>query len=168
MKFRSLWLWLWHVRLPPHGGSGLKSIHSRLAPHLFASPSTRREWIEIPSLLLSSDFIAASPSTRREWIEICTCEWFVRLAASPSTRREWIEISARAISALALRRLPPHGGSGLKSQELVAHKLLRCLPPHGGSGLKCTYAETNPCKQSSPSTRREWIEIFTPARRMER
>ena len=35
----------------------------------FQSPSTRREWIEIRLLRMSSALVV-SPSTRREWIEI--------------------------------------------------------------------------------------------------
>ena len=34
----------------------------------------------------------ASPSTRREWIEIVTVAKIGVITMSPSTRREWIEI----------------------------------------------------------------------------
>ena len=48
MKYREIWHMLCiSGSLPPRGGSGLKfvSIHSN--PQM-KSPSTRREWIEIP------------------------------------------------------------------------------------------------------------------------
>ena len=41
-----------------------------IAVRFAASPSTRREWIEIMATLLIFMGIE-SPSTRREWIEIC-------------------------------------------------------------------------------------------------
>ena len=40
------------------------------APTLYASPSTRRAWIEIDRLDMSKLSRYASPSTRRAWIEI--------------------------------------------------------------------------------------------------
>ena len=58
---------------------------------------------------------------------------------SPSTRREWIEIVHLV-------------------QQLF---WICCLPPHGGSGLKSNYGEEDDeYDEESPSTRREWIEIL--------
>ena len=58
------------TRLPPHGGSGLKFQALRDNATLNPSPSTRREWIEIPGLPTMTRYRHRSPSTRREWIEI--------------------------------------------------------------------------------------------------
>ena len=58
---------------------------------LKASPSTRREWIEIVCLCDLSH-VPWSPSTRREWIEIKIGRFIIALFQSPSTRREWIEM----------------------------------------------------------------------------
>ena len=57
---------------------------------------------------------AQSPSTRREWIEIPPSTLHYTTLESPSTRREWIEIMVCASLVCLLHRLPPHGGSGLK------------------------------------------------------
>ena len=65
-----------------------------------ASPSMRREWIEIESS--SAERVRKlSPSMRREWIEIRLLR-IQRLACgeSPSMRREWIEIGSRLCTAL--------------------------------------------------------------------
>ena len=77
--------------LPPHGGSGLKfSVLDGNWAHQ-SSPSTRREWIEIP-LEQEMQTQKLSPSTRREWIEIVRIVQKQGAELSPSTRREWIEI----------------------------------------------------------------------------
>ena len=70
----------------------MKSYRELMNCLLFASPSTRREWIEIQHSRIS-EHSAWSPSTRREWIEIV--DDIIKLFddyGSPSTRREWIEI----------------------------------------------------------------------------
>ena len=130
--------------LPPHGGSGLKSLRSFWAYITFQSPSTRREWIEISSSAFTSATFG-SPSTRREWIEIGKGQFFTPYSVSPSTRREWIEIRVKKCVSANFTGLPPHGGSGLKSAESMRPKSLR----------------------RSPSTRREWIEIGDPRLQIE-
>ena len=57
------------VSLPPCGGSGLKCSLCTHAAGGFASPSMRREWIEIQRTLYHTATVW-SPSMRREWIEI--------------------------------------------------------------------------------------------------
>ncbi len=79
-------------RLPPLGGSGLKSVNQSENYRLCTSPSTRREWIEI---------------YRKETSSLPAFE-------SPSTRREWIEIGAWSKTESCPLSLPPLGGSGLK------------------------------------------------------
>ena len=83
-----------------------------------------------------------------------------RPTTSPSTRREWIEIAASHLSAMIHHSLPPHGGSGLKSVILACKLRVAGLPPHGGSGLKYVHSLCRSGVVKSPSTRREWIEIF--------
>ena len=85
---------------------------------------------------------------------------FARIMGSPSTRREWIEIIFNLLSCGTLPSLPPHGGSGLKL-DLIEHlEPYVGLPPHGGSGLKYSISEKILFEiETSPSTRREWIEI---------
>ena len=56
------------------------------------SPSTRRAWIEISSILLRNAASLQSPSTRRAWIEIIILRLLLYRKRSPSTRRAWIEI----------------------------------------------------------------------------
>ena len=56
----------------------------------------------------------ASPSTRREWIEILLGAGLGTMIMSPSTRREWIEMGHIYKTIRGTKRLPPHGGSGLK------------------------------------------------------
>ena len=123
------------LRLPPHGGSGLKSHSTLRLVCRQRSPSTRREWIEIGVLAGGARHLL-SPSTRREWIEMSPSSgggWIMGLPPhggsglkcrrrrhcadgilSPSTRREWIEIQYRRTPARSPKSLPPHGGSGLK------------------------------------------------------
>ena len=79
------------VCLPPHGGSGLKSNPRRRCENWAKSPSTRREWIEMENWRLRNS-VCASPSTRREWIEIYHPDGYYTIRGG----------------------LPPHGGSGLK------------------------------------------------------
>ena len=56
---------------------------------------------------------------------------------SPSMRREWIEIPMfDDISDDEHNRLPPCGGSGLKSLRSLEEVQNLGLPPCGGSGLK--------------------------------
>ena len=146
------------VRLPPHGGSGLKCILLQMVEGVEQSPSTRREWIEIggaarhhpggqsPSTRrewIEITFAAQnwrccqkSPSTRREWIEIGNGVLTHLIHPSPSTRREWIEIFYPLPPQMSQQGLPPHGGSGLKFCRLRKRSGGTCLPPHGGSGLK--------------------------------
>ena len=45
----------------------------------------------------------------------------------------------------------------LKSQ--LSSKVIQRLPPHGGSGLKSEIMNEVNKRLGSPSTRREWIEI---------
>ena len=103
--------------LPPCGGSGLKLLAGAIAASLSASPSMRREWIEMQTVQTPQN-PAGSPSMRREWIEICM-GWCTRcppeglppcggsglkfpcphvlkkFTESPSMRREWIEMGCR-------------------------------------------------------------------------
>ena len=104
-----------------------------------------------------------SPSMRREWIEI-SCQLDGSLAGfrSPSMRREWIEIPADRRYCGGKGSLPPCGGSGLKYRR--THRFFHriCLPPCGGSGLKFRRDRITMREISSPSMRREWIEITFP------
>ena len=132
--------------------------------------------------------ICRSPSPRREWIEILVSllQQHGPPILSPSPRREWIEILSLVFCISITTRLPPHGGSGLKSSprsasgvikaspsprrewieipQQSAARLYMCrLPPHGGSGLKLLPALLKPFAYiRSPSPRREWIEILAP------
>ncbi len=56
----------------------------------------------------------ASPSMRREWIEMTLCQMLYQLHMSPSMRREWIEICKFKQCYTKHFCLPPCGGSGLK------------------------------------------------------
>ena len=59
-----------------------------------------------------------------------------------------------------LYRLPPCGGSGLKScGKQGKSKQDQRLPPCGGSGLKFRVPLYFPGIYGSPSVWREWIEI---------
>ena len=91
----------------------IQFIHD-VPPLPAVSPSTRREWIEISSPTRNHER-TASPSTRREWIEIGEMQGSHDRSRSPSTRREWIEIAPQS-RHVGAGRLPPHGGSGLKSR----------------------------------------------------
>ncbi len=58
-----------YMGLPPCGGSGLKYAVGYAANFQYSSPSMRREWIEMFTMLyILRDY--ASPSMRREWIEM--------------------------------------------------------------------------------------------------
>ena len=98
---------------------------------------------------------------RREWIEIPKLRAFSSIVLSPSMRREWIEMFSHILEKTFFSRLPPCGGSGLKSVHKSAAGLgVLSLPPCGGSGLKCFENGKIERKGASPSMRREWIEIF--------
>ena len=56
--------------------------------------------------------------------------------------------------------LPLRGGSGLKCVIKIGKVYRIRLPLRGGSGLKFGYDLLGPDSFSSPSARREWIEIF--------
>ena len=60
-------------RLPPCGGSGLKSATGSGVPTAALSPSVWREWIEIYYTCIAKS-CKTSPSVWREWIEIKTLE----------------------------------------------------------------------------------------------
>ena len=77
--------------LPPCGGSGLKCFENGKIERKGASPSMRREWIEIAESYEGDDY-AGSPSMRREWIEMFQGHELDKEHLSPSMRREWIEI----------------------------------------------------------------------------
>ena len=78
-----------------------------------------------------------SPSMRREWIEIPSTSGSPATDVSPSMRREWIEMHKSSQLFPTNRRLPPCGGSGLKSS--LFYFGFWAFP--------------------SPSMRREWIEM---------
>ncbi len=125
------------LRLPPCGGSGLKCRQSSVTGSWIQSPSMRREWIEIGSLLRHGH----------------------RGRKSPSMRREWIEMQDVRNDETLCGCLPPCGGSGLKWSGDRENTADRCLPPCGGSGLKCVCRRRTGGTGVSPSMRREWIEI---------
>ena len=105
------------------------------------SPSTRRAWIEIPTVRKKEFFKEESPSTRRAWIEmIIVLSVALSTYPSPSTRRAWIEMAVRcARKASATVALHPEG---------VDRNSVEQVRPLTLSDL-------------SPSTRRAWIEIGT-------
>jgi len=57
--------------------------------------------------------------------------------------------------------LPPHGGSGLKYNMERWKRSLSGLPPHGGSGLKYFIVFEEFITDKSSSTWRKWIEIHS-------
>ena len=73
----------------------------------------------------------------REWIEIPDKAHNTETRRSPSLGREWIEIELLEGTDVAVSRLPPWGGSGLKLRALRGVILVL----------------------ESPSLGREWIEI---------
>ena len=73
-----------------------------------------------PGIVTHADI--ASPSIRREWIEI-TCRVLLKNPqTSPSIRREWIEMQDVRNDETLCGCLPPYGGSGLKYRS----NLRRC------------------------------------------
>ena len=74
-------------RLPPHGGSGLKSFMQEGIPPSSSSPPARGEWIEIAK---------SSHTHQQGW--------------SPPARGEWIEISTFGATSYAPRVSPRTGG----------------------------------------------------------
>ena len=60
---------------------------------------------------------------------------------------------------MALKCLPPCGGSGLKCQMFTKFHIIVCLPPCGGSGLKFAVGDHLLELVASPSVWREWIEM---------
>ena len=95
----------------------MKYVFCLFFPLWVSSPSMRREWIEILSEIKLYPK-SLSPSMRREWIEM---RFLVRRIApqyaSPSMRREWIEMILSLKITSWNMRLPPCGGSGLKSWQ---------------------------------------------------
>ena len=76
-------------------------------------------------------FVFASPSTRREWIEIVSeSTAYQAEVLSPSTRREWIEIPESWIACADVVGLPPRGGSGLKYSNPQMKKWRRRVSLH--------------------------------------
>ena len=78
----------------------MKLLRVYTKPEPKASPSTRREWIEINSCPCRRVSAYRSPSTRREWIEILHQMTIWRNNMSPSTRREWIEMSVVTLAGM--------------------------------------------------------------------
>ena len=72
----------------------------------------------------------ASPSMRREWIEMKHRLRASELLASPSMRREWIEIRFFAVKSIIQTGLPPCGGSGLKSLDGLAESINETVSLH--------------------------------------
>ena len=147
------------MRLPPHGGSGLKLRALSLDNNKLSSPSTRREWIEMTLVMEKAQAAAGLPPHGGSGLKSFRQNWKKCLPWSPSTRREWIEMPHNQRNMLVALRLPPHGGSGLKLDFNDLVTLSEGLPPHGGSGLKSMSFCHQLLVNLSPSTRREWIEI---------
>ena len=78
--------------LPPHGGSGLKFVASIIYNGQIASPSTRREWIE---MALDASILASHlclPPHGGSGLKSVRHRNGYNDGKSPSTRREWIEM----------------------------------------------------------------------------
>ena len=125
------------ARLPPCGGSGLKSTRR--------PPNVTVVW---------------SPSMRREWIEmILSCILSIRYIRLPPCGGSGLKCADGELT-VTVTCLPPCGGSGLKFR--YPHRITPqySLPPCGGSGLKYLLLCVKYfCCYRSPSMRREWIEI---------
>ena len=78
---------------------------------------------------------------------------------SPSTRREWIEIRRYGGEKGRRRRLPPHGGSGLKYTDCGAKFISIQSPSTRREWIEIPWRGQRIPAILSPSTRREWIEI---------
>ena len=74
--------------LPPRGGSGLKSERHERPIKNEASPSARREWVEMIITKRATHGLQ-SPSARREWVEI-TRDLFSERRAAVSLREEGV------------------------------------------------------------------------------
>ena len=124
--------------LPPRGGSGLKYLvpHGYAAPH--PSPSARREWIEIRSILRSSRFAPRLPPRGGSGLK---CEALAVLLDGIG--------------------LPPRGGSGLKSSRGIIRAERGPSPSARREWIEIWAAAISSAIATSPSARREWIEMAT-------
>ena len=99
------------VALHPEGVDRNESLDNGLTIR-FASPSTRRAWIEIQQDRHVGQLVQGSPSTRRAWIEISfarapPCRAGVALHPEGVDRNRLMMISLRRICSR-----PPPGGRG--------------------------------------------------------
>ena len=82
--------------------------------------------VDFPSIIT-----AKSPSMRREWIEMKCCIINIeKITKSPSMRREWIEMQWNLNTNKDVWRLPPCGGSGLKSLDGLAESINETVSLH--------------------------------------
>ena len=124
---------------PPHGGRGLKYYNLALILTLELSPSSRRAWIEISSLIpQGSSIFLLSPSSRRAWIEIqLSYPQARKKRLSPSSRRAWIEIIVTS----------------------TLHSDLKGSPSSRRAWIEINFGYHDKHPDGSPSSRRAWIEI---------
>ena len=89
------------------------------------------------------------------------CLFFCVVLLSPSSRAEWVEMSYIRTQKRRHLRLRPRGRSGLKSYSKPWIDMPLSLRPRGRSGLKSRYNYDVRTYQMSPSSRAEWVEIFS-------
>ena len=126
-----------------------------------------------------------SPSSRRAWIEIYSAGHRLRRHRSPSSRRAWIEISTWAVrSARRLVALLAEGvdrnfgfevkrplvGVALLAEGVDRNTCKQCGKLSYGVALLAEGVDRNLDKfpeeeqeETSPSSRRAWIEISCPS-----
>ena len=149
--------------LPPHGGSGLKSSRFIIRTSAYCLPPHGGSGLKWSSCKTYKR-ISRSPSTRREWIEIGLTFTTLDEVTSPSTRREWIEMLYNTQNTREDASLPPHGGSGLKSNAGCCIKPGNMSPSTRREWIEIACSGVKLHATGSPSTRREWIEIMRSAR----
>ena len=116
------------LRRSPHGERGLKCQIDVEECGKRMSLSSRRAWIEIPSLRQAT-IVAQSLSSRRAWIEIRSSLVSTPDEPSLSSRRAWIEITLRLktvilFSSLSSRRAWIEISRNTKSRTMATVALL--------------------------------------------
>ena len=91
----------------------MRFLVRRIAPQ-YASPSMRREWIEMILSLKITSWNMRLPPCGGSGLKCAMQQKHQKKRTSPSMRREWIEIPDRRYSLHNADSLPPCGGSGLK------------------------------------------------------
>ncbi len=124
------------------------------------SPSSRRAWIEIPSVASTAQYAFVALLTegvdRNTSLADTVLGWF----GSPSSRRAWIEMTFSSRRAYARFVALLTEGVDRNTKAMKTQNATERSPSSRRAWIEMFYPRPLLCLYMSPSSRRAWIEIF--------